>query len=310
MLLLFFFLGAAAHGKVSIFSFDYVFAAIALAASFVAATTLNDIADKEIDKINHPRHRGRPLVTGEATERDLIILHVVAAIISVLAGFLINVQAGVVMISALAINYAYSAPPLKLSYKPYFAPLSLTLAYVGITYWLGVATVGDRLGWGDVPFLTALGILFLGRIILKDFRDRVGDAQYGKRTLLLQYGKPVVCTISMAAVIIGDILLLLAMRLTSISFVLMVQAFIVAILVALGRLRHTQESEQEQIAIGIGAKMGNGLLLLILSILLLRQVNASHAVQLAFGIMLTAAFLANFLYLTSSRVTPIIGYRG
>ncbi len=48
------------------------------AASYVAATSVNDIADADVDRINHPGDRARPLVTGDASERDLWRLHLLA----------------------------------------------------------------------------------------------------------------------------------------------------------------------------------------------------------------------------------------
>jgi 4-hydroxybenzoate polyprenyltransferase len=48
---------------------------VALASSYVCVTTVNDIADKDIDRVNHPRDAGRPLVTGEAQERELYVLN-------------------------------------------------------------------------------------------------------------------------------------------------------------------------------------------------------------------------------------------
>jgi 4-hydroxybenzoate polyprenyltransferase len=63
-------IGLAAHGGATI-SLDLVAATAALAASYVVATTLNDVADEAIDRVNRPRDRGRPLVWGAATVPDL-----------------------------------------------------------------------------------------------------------------------------------------------------------------------------------------------------------------------------------------------
>ena len=63
-------LGVAAHAGDTL-SWDLVLATIALASSYVTATTLNDIADEDIDRVNRPRDRGRPLVWGDASTRDL-----------------------------------------------------------------------------------------------------------------------------------------------------------------------------------------------------------------------------------------------
>jgi 4-hydroxybenzoate polyprenyltransferase len=59
--------------------------------------------------------------------------------------------------------------------------------------------------------MAALYLLFAGRIVLKDFRDRVGDAAYGKPTFLLLYGKRATCLVSAGAICAGDALLVAAL---------------------------------------------------------------------------------------------------
>src|SRR3989344_6630101 len=105
MLLLFFLLGVAAHQELTNFSLDYLWAALALASSYVAATTMNDIADRKIDSVNHPTSKGRPLITGEATEKDLYFVHLLAVAIVLTFAWLVSIK--VVLISALSllINY-------------------------------------------------------------------------------------------------------------------------------------------------------------------------------------------------------------
>src|SRR4029078_9286821 len=71
MIALFLLLGAAREGPLDI-GLPYLFAVLALASSYVAATALNDLADEQIDKVNHPRDAGRPLVEGTASRRELL----------------------------------------------------------------------------------------------------------------------------------------------------------------------------------------------------------------------------------------------
>lgn len=71
-------LGAAREGELDL-GWRHLLAALALASSYVSATALNDLADEEIDKVNHPRDAGRPLVEGWAARRDLRILCRLAA---------------------------------------------------------------------------------------------------------------------------------------------------------------------------------------------------------------------------------------
>ena len=79
MIWLFFLLALARGGGLDGFRWGVVWGLAALGASYVAATSVNDVADRDIDTVNHPADRGRPLVTGEATERDLRRLHVGSA---------------------------------------------------------------------------------------------------------------------------------------------------------------------------------------------------------------------------------------
>ncbi|MDP9242097.1 MAG: UbiA family prenyltransferase [Actinomycetota bacterium] len=112
-------------------------------------------------------------------------------------------------------------------------------------------------------FAGALFSLFVARINLKDFRDREGDARYGKPTLLLRFGKDTTCAVSLAALVAGNVLLLAALR-PRFGLALVVEAFIASIAIMLRRLRTADDPRQEQVAIGIGARMGNGLLIGVL----------------------------------------------
>ena len=83
--------------------------------------------------------------------------------------------------------------------------------------------------------MAALYLLFVGRIVLKDFRDREGDAAYGKSTFLLKCGKPATCLASFGAVCAGDALLASALA-DRLRLALFLQQYVVGILVMLYRL--------------------------------------------------------------------------
>lgn len=86
LLLPFFLLAPALHGLLQNFRWAYVAGLVALCGSYVVATCLNDVFDFEIDRINHPHASDRPLVSGEATPRQLIAIAATGAVISLLAG--------------------------------------------------------------------------------------------------------------------------------------------------------------------------------------------------------------------------------
>ena len=310
MLSLFFLLALGFHQNITKLDWDYAWAILALCSSFVAATTINDINDKDIDTINHPKNQGRPLVTGAANIRDLYQLHFLAMILSLGFAFLISWEAVGIIAVSLLINYLYSAKPFRLSYQTYLAPILLTMAYVGIPYWLGLLISNAWFTDQDYFFLGALMTMFLGRIILKDFRDRKGDALYGKQTFLLRHGKTATCAVSVISILAGNLLLLATFAREAIWLMLLMQFYFLAIFFILWKLFKTADLSREQIAIAIGAKMGNGLLLTTLGILILIEYSAPIATQVVYATVLIFLFLVNLILLLRSPEYALTEYRG
>jgi 4-hydroxybenzoate polyprenyltransferase len=308
MIWLFMLLPAAFHGALADLSLDYLWAALALASSYVAATAVNDIADREIDLVNHPRDGGRPLVTGDATVRDLAVLHVVAGAGALAAGALVSPVGLDLAALSLGIAWTYSLPPVRFAYRTYLAPVVLGVAYVLVPYALGLEAAGLGPTWPDARFAGALFCLFCARIVLKDFRDRAGDALYGKPTLLLRFGKRATCALSLAALAAGDALLVLV--LPEPVLIVIAQVFAAAIAWMLWKLWCAAPGQAEQVAIGIGARMGNGLLLCVLAWLVLEAHGADAERRLAFVAALAAVFAGGYVALAARPEQAVIGYKG
>jgi 4-hydroxybenzoate polyprenyltransferase len=204
----------------------------------------------------------------------------------------------------LGVAYAYSAGPVRLSRRWSLAPIALTVAYVAIPYWLGITVAHGR--WTSVDPLLLLGlcVLFFARIVLKDVRDRLGDAAHGKATLLLRLGKDATCMISIAGAIVGIGIVLLALRPGAVvtSAIALDAAGIVWMLL---RLRTTTDPTLEQIRIGTAAKAGNAALIAILAWLLLSE-QAAHGQASLFVLAFTAlagwGFLALALHPERARI--------
>src|SRR5438874_9886569 len=137
MAAMFMLLGAAREGRIELGP-RYLWAALALASSYVAATALNDLADEEIDRVNHPLDAGRPLVEGTATRRELLLLHVIASVLALCAAIPLGSRGiGLVLVSLL-VSQAYSGRPVRLSYRVAGAPLAPGIASVLIPYSLAI----------------------------------------------------------------------------------------------------------------------------------------------------------------------------
>lgn len=308
MVWMFLFLGIASRGALDSFDPRYVSAMLSLACAYVAATCLNDIADVDVDRVNHPKDSGRPLVTGETTERGLLQVYAVAAPLALAFAIPLGMDGLLITAVSLFIGWAYSLRPIRLSYRTYAAPLVLSIAYVLVPYGLGIVAAGDQIGVRDIPISVALYLLFLARINLKDFRDRAGDAQYGKPTLLLRFGKDVTCLVSAIALALGSVLLAVVLRPPLLVTVLLA-GFVVAIASRLYALRRADNTRAEQLAIGIGARAGNGLLTTALAVLVLVDIGAPASDTFLIVAVITAAFGLDFAVLVRRPDLARIGYK-
>jgi 4-hydroxybenzoate polyprenyltransferase len=316
MVVIFTLLGAASHEGLSSLHWSLVAGILALMASYASATSVNDIADERIDAINHPGDHGRPLVIGIASKRDLwavFSLSALAAVVLPIASGAIGVAA--LVATSVAVGMIYSLPPFILSHRTYLAPIALTVAYVGIPYCVGAVAVGGMPGPSDAPLVGALCLLFLGRIVLKDFRDREGDAAYGKPTFLLRYGKRATCLLSATCVCAADAVLIHAVT-TSTGWWLasIAQLYVLGIAAMLLRLYAADDRRGEQVSIGVGARVGNGLLLLLLGVsLLVHQDGVGVSLEVAvpaFTLAISAFYAADFLLFLRYPERAVIGYKG
>jgi homogentisate phytyltransferase/homogentisate geranylgeranyltransferase len=309
MILLFMLLGSAWHGGLRTLDAPVLLVALALASSYVCATSVNDISDREIDRINHPDDAGRPLVTGTAGTGDLWTLFGVSGVLAVALSFAAGLTAAGIMVLSVAIGVLYSLPPARLSYRTFLAPLTLAVAYVGIPYWVGVVAVGDGLRMWDLPLLASLYMLFAGRIVLKDFRDREGDALYGKPTFLLRYGKRATCLASLCAVCAGDAFLVVSLA-DKLWLAGVLQLYVAGVVIMLHVLYRSDDRKDEQLSIGVGAKLGNGLLTTLLGCLVLANQQATWATQAVFGFALTVLYMLTFVGFLRHPERANIGYKG
>lgn len=309
MLILFMLLAAAIHGTLGLHPWQFGIAAVALALSYVSATSSNDLADRKIDAVNHPTSYGRPLITGGAQPKDMWLLFGVASAGSVGLASLLGYRVGEVLALSILINILYSLPPARLSYRTFLAPLVLGVAYVGIPYLLALTVGRSDFDRQDTGWLAGLYLMFVGRIILKDFRDRTGDAKYHKPTFLLRFGKEATCIVSLTGLSIGGLLLVLQTRHT-LWLATIVLLYLFSIAIMLGGLLQAPVGRHEQLYIGVGARMGNGLLITLLTALLLRSSGALAPTQLVVTAAVASLFFGNYISFLRHPEAATIGYKG
>jgi 4-hydroxybenzoate polyprenyltransferase len=299
-------IGLARHAGPTI-SVDLIAATIALAASYVVATSTNDIADVAIDRANGLGDASRPLATGAATVADLRWTAGIGAGVAMLAAIPLGATGLAVIALCLAVDVAYSATPARLSRRWTLAPVALTVAYVALPYGLGIVVAHDRWRSFDASLLAGLCILFFARIILKDLRDRLGDAAHGKPTMLLRLGKDATCVISIAAAVAGIATIAVAIR-PPVPILIAIAMDGLAIVWMLARLRVTADPTAELVTIGTAARAGNALLIAVLAWLLLSAQDAPAQASLVV-VTLTAVAAIGFLDLALRPERARIAYK-
>jgi 4-hydroxybenzoate polyprenyltransferase len=182
---------------------------VLVTAFVVYAVSLNDLADLEIDQVNLPDDDRRPLVTGTAAVHDVRLMAAGAAVVTASAAATQGLASLLLALGGLVVASAYSLPPVRLSRRGVVAPLVLPALFVGFPFVLGVLA-GRGLRSADLVLLAALYVGFVGRIVLKDFRDVVGDRLFGKRTFLVRHGRPATCALSAVCWCAGCALLVVA----------------------------------------------------------------------------------------------------
>jgi 4-hydroxybenzoate polyprenyltransferase len=180
---------------------------VVVLAFLLFSVVVNDLADQTIDVVNLPGDKQRPLVVGTAGRRQFVVIGTTAAIVAIAGAALLTWPAVIVVGGGLALSAVYSLRPTRLCERGAAASLLLPAGYVAVPFLLGVFAVGAAVSRSDLVILAGLYVGFIGRIVLKDFRDVRGDALFGKRTFLVRHGRCRTCIFSAAFWSAGTVIL-------------------------------------------------------------------------------------------------------
>jgi len=160
----------------------------ALSASILnaASNILNQIFDREIDRINKP---ARPLPAGRITVKSAAILMAALYLVSTTLAWLVpNKQYFAIFVFTIFVTYAYSGPPFRTKRFGFWANLTMAIPRGGLLVvgaWSAVRSIYILEPW----LLSLVFFLFiLGASTTKDFSDLAGDRAGGCRTLPIIMG--------------------------------------------------------------------------------------------------------------------------
>lgn len=234
---------------------------------YIHATTVNDFSDFAIDKINLKKANDRPLVSGKLSFKQMWVIHILSGITVLLLSFLYGLGAVLLTVVMLIIDYAYSLKPVRLSDRGIIAQFVLAFVYVYYPLSLGYWSNGGT----NYPWVISFSIFlaFMARMLLKDFRDVVGDRKYNKMTFLLRHGTKKTVILSFVFWVLSALIMSWVVRSIAISLVLLT-----ALAMAFKLLQYlvaTDDHDKQQVIIVFIAKAANALIIMLLAFLLCGQ---------------------------------------
>ena len=131
---------------------------------------------------------------------------------------------------------------------------------------------------------------FIGRIVLKDFRDVRGDRLFGKRTWLVRHGRVATCRLSAACSIAGTVIVV-AIADRSLTFAISELVLLVATLLLLRAVADDRGHRRDERLISSIAICGRGVILVLLAQLTLVRTDMSSPYRVAVLAGLTIVLL-------------------
>jgi chlorophyll synthase len=162
---------------------------VAVAGPLVCAASqaVNDWFDRHVDAINQPE---RPIPSGRLPGRWGLGLAVLWSLVSLLAATALGAAGTMATLAALALAWAYSAPPLRLKENGWVGNAAVGFSYEGLA-WVTGASVALAPALPSVAILTlavAYSVGAHGIMTLNDFKSIEGDRRMGVRSLPASLG--------------------------------------------------------------------------------------------------------------------------
>ena len=223
----------------------------------------NDIADEAIDRVNLPGQR--PLAVGALGRTEFAVIGAVSGVVALGASATLRWQAVIVTAAGLAISAGYSLRPVRLADRGAVAAMVLPACYVGVPFLIGIFAARGFVRPNDLLLLATLYLGFIGRILLKDFRDVRGDALFGKRTFLVRHGRRWTCAFSAGCWTVGMVTLLAAVHRPTPALAIGYLGCLAGVLWLLGKLAAAPGGRRDECLISAIAIIGRGVILLLLA---------------------------------------------
>lgn len=152
-----------------------------------ASQAVNDWYDREVDAVNEPQ---RPIPSGRLPGRWGLAIAVAWSALSLAVAAVFGTWGLGATVVALALAWAYSAPPLRLKANGWWGNLACGLSYESLAWITGAAVALGGVAPSGHTLVLALcyGLGAHGIMVLNDYKALEGDRLMGVRSLPVQLG--------------------------------------------------------------------------------------------------------------------------
>ncbi len=216
----------AGHGLV-------ILMGLLLAGPMVCGTSqaVNDWFDRHVDAINEPN---RPIPSGRMPGRWGLYIGVIWTACSLLLAAGLGPWGFGAAVVALALAWAYSAPPLRLKLNGWWGNAAVAICYEGVPWFTGAAIMGNEL---PRPHILAIACLYSigahGIMTLNDFKSIDGDRATGIRSLPAMLGVERAASLACAVMFLPQVVVTCAMILWQHQLAAVIVAVLAVIQIAL-----------------------------------------------------------------------------
>jgi chlorophyll synthase len=161
----------------------YIVAGVLLTGPLVCGTSqaVNDWFDRNVDAINEP-HRVIP--SGRMPGRWGLYVAVANTALSILVASFMGMWVFFAALVGLALAWAYSAPPFRLTRSGWYGPGTVGLCYEGLPWFTAAAAaIGAFPGYPVLALVLLYSAGAHGIMTLNDFKSVEGDRQTGLASL-------------------------------------------------------------------------------------------------------------------------------
>jgi chlorophyll synthase len=206
-----FFCGVISAGQSLAGHWGTILLGLMLAGPMVCGTSqaVNDWFDRDVDAINEP---SRPIPSGRMPGAWGLYIGIGWTAVSLIVAIGLGRWGFGAAVVALALAWAYSAPPLRLKRNGWWGNAAVAICYEGVPWFTGAAIMTDRLP-GSLILILALLYSFgaHGIMTLNDFKSVEGDRALGIRSLPAMLGEAAAAKLACVVMILPQLAVIFLM---------------------------------------------------------------------------------------------------